>query len=437
MEPPLLAAVLIVKNEEDQLAGCLASLDRLRPVLAEVCVYDTGSTDRTCDVAERHGARVERGTWRNDFAAARNAAAAMTEASWILSIDADERIEADAVQIEGWLREGIADGSQGWDVINAVITDVDATGEPLARHPFCKLYRPEYAHWANPLHETVRLIREDRALRVADIPEGVIRFVHHGYANAEARKAKANRNALVAAAALTPEAIAALAPSEVAKRLSDLGRSLRAAGAMEDALERFQQARAVVGVQPETRLIVAQDYVAFLCDAGHHDEAQAVISEMRDLGADPDLVRWLHANLLMAMGRSAEALPLLRQLRTVRMSSTLELDGTAAVRALMGAALDAGEYDEALACCLQLLVSTGDVKRYGAQLMRLWGDQPVDLLARLLADVTPPERHGALRRALESQATWGALAAARLRPGGASSRLSENVFEVSSEGRFP
>ena len=83
------SAALIVKNEEDFLEGCLASL---QGIAGEVVIVDTGSTDRTKQVAERGGARVYDFAWSGDFSAARNYGLEQCRGEWILYIDADERV---------------------------------------------------------------------------------------------------------------------------------------------------------------------------------------------------------------------------------------------------------------------------------------------------------------------------------------------------------
>ena len=88
----LLDAVLIIKDEEQHLPRCLEALVRLKSVIGEICIYDTGSTDDSIAICESFGARVQRGYWDHDFARARNAASSMSRASWLLHVDADEVI---------------------------------------------------------------------------------------------------------------------------------------------------------------------------------------------------------------------------------------------------------------------------------------------------------------------------------------------------------
>jgi glycosyltransferase involved in cell wall biosynthesis len=81
--------VMIVRDEARCLARCLASA---RAFVDGIVVVDTGSVDATIEIARRHGARVERFAWCDDFAAARNAALAASDAPWRLVLDADEWI---------------------------------------------------------------------------------------------------------------------------------------------------------------------------------------------------------------------------------------------------------------------------------------------------------------------------------------------------------
>ncbi len=92
---PLVSAVVIAFNEERNLPRCLASL-RLGEVVDEVVVVDSGSTDRTVELATAAGARV----LHHDFEGhieQKNWAQGQAHGSWILSLDADEAL-SDALQ---------------------------------------------------------------------------------------------------------------------------------------------------------------------------------------------------------------------------------------------------------------------------------------------------------------------------------------------------
>jgi GT2 family glycosyltransferase/tetratricopeptide (TPR) repeat protein len=91
---PGISLCMIVKNEERFLERCLRSV---AGVVDEINVVDTGSTDRTIEIAKALGARVTHEQWRDDFALARNASLAMATRRWILQLDADEELSAESV----------------------------------------------------------------------------------------------------------------------------------------------------------------------------------------------------------------------------------------------------------------------------------------------------------------------------------------------------
>lgn len=82
---------MIVKNEEKNLARCLASA---KPVVHELVLVDTGSSDRTVELAKLFGVRVLRYVWQDDYAAARNVGLSAAQGAWILVLDADEVLSA-------------------------------------------------------------------------------------------------------------------------------------------------------------------------------------------------------------------------------------------------------------------------------------------------------------------------------------------------------
>ncbi len=84
-----LSLCMIVKNEEECLARCLRSV---RDLVDEIIIVDTGSADRTKEIAASFGARLFDFAWRDDFAAARNESVRHATGDWILVLDADETI---------------------------------------------------------------------------------------------------------------------------------------------------------------------------------------------------------------------------------------------------------------------------------------------------------------------------------------------------------
>ncbi len=82
-----LSLCMIVKDEEPHLAKCLMSV---KPIVDEMIVVDTGSSDRTKSIAAALGARVFDHPWTNDFSETRNHSLSKASGDWILVLDADE-----------------------------------------------------------------------------------------------------------------------------------------------------------------------------------------------------------------------------------------------------------------------------------------------------------------------------------------------------------
>jgi glycosyltransferase involved in cell wall biosynthesis len=84
---PTLTVVILTLNEERNIADCVASARSAD----EVIVLDSGSTDRTLELAKAAGARVELHAMTN-FAEQRNYANTLAKSDWVLHLDADERV---------------------------------------------------------------------------------------------------------------------------------------------------------------------------------------------------------------------------------------------------------------------------------------------------------------------------------------------------------
>jgi glycosyltransferase involved in cell wall biosynthesis len=83
-----LSAIVITRDEEANIAACLASVSFAR----EIVVVDSGSRDRTIELARAAGARVVQTPDWPGFGAQKNRALDLATQPWVLSIDADERV---------------------------------------------------------------------------------------------------------------------------------------------------------------------------------------------------------------------------------------------------------------------------------------------------------------------------------------------------------
>ena len=102
---PLLSAIVITRNEAANIGECLDSL----AFCDERIVVDCGSTDGTVEIARGKGARVEFHEWRG-FGAQKSYALSLATGTWVLSIDADERVTPElAAAIKAAIATGDAD----------------------------------------------------------------------------------------------------------------------------------------------------------------------------------------------------------------------------------------------------------------------------------------------------------------------------------------
>jgi len=85
----MLTLSMIVKNEEKYLKECLSSV---AGIADEIVIVDTGSTDKTLEIARQFNCRIFSFDWINDFSAARNYSLSKATGDWILYLDADERL---------------------------------------------------------------------------------------------------------------------------------------------------------------------------------------------------------------------------------------------------------------------------------------------------------------------------------------------------------
>lgn len=148
---PTVALCMIVRNEERNLGDCLACVHDL---VDEIVVVDTGSSDRTKEIAGQFGARVFDFPWVDSFAAARNESLRHARSDWIFWMDADDRIdEANRLKLKALF------GQLDWETAGYVMTCRVLPGRPEkpVRHvDHTRLFRNHpQVRWHYRVHEQI------------------------------------------------------------------------------------------------------------------------------------------------------------------------------------------------------------------------------------------------------------------------------------------
>ncbi len=181
---PKLSLCMIVRDEEENLAGCLLPL---RDIFDEIIVVDTGSQDRTVQIAHRLGAKVHYLPWEGDFAEARNASLKYARGDWVFWMDADDRLaRGEAIKLRMLAKSSPLDSYFLCKVVSTESNGVKT--EFLQLRLFPKL--PE-VKFENPVHEQVAYSLDRLGLK----PKVSSVTVHHlGYSNPEEYTRKVERN---------------------------------------------------------------------------------------------------------------------------------------------------------------------------------------------------------------------------------------------------
>lgn len=177
---------MITKNEEDVLSQCLESIKTL---VGEILIVDTGSTDRTIDIAETFGAKIYQHPWEDDFSKHRNQSISYASGDWILIMDADEVIaKRDLDRIRKIIETVCADGffftlrnyERAANMANVALNPGDyEEGEDFPGFIGCdliRLFRNDPAiYFTGQVHETVTqsIIQSNRITFNTGIP------IHH------------------------------------------------------------------------------------------------------------------------------------------------------------------------------------------------------------------------------------------------------------------
>ena len=193
--PAGISLCMIVKNEERFLAECLESL---KDVVDEINIVDTGSTDRTVEIARGYGAKIEFREWRSDFGWARNESLAMATRRWVIVLDADEELEPESRALLRSLRTVPADTTCVYvDIVNLID---DQTGVATMSHRLLRVFpNSPRMRFKGAIHESLALDEGGNGMAGVVSP---LRILHKGYTTEMLRdrdKDARNRPLVVAA----------------------------------------------------------------------------------------------------------------------------------------------------------------------------------------------------------------------------------------------
>ena len=179
-----ISVCMIAKNEDNHIEECLK---RLRPCRFEIIVVDTGSVDRTVEIAQRYADKVFHFAWCNDFSAARNFSVQQASNDWVLIIDCDEYLEnVNLAELE----EATARNSRSVGMIvrnnpYSIQGVRSVMSERLGR-----LFNRRYCHFEGIIHEQVFAL-DGREVDSFKIP---LTFYHEGYVSESGKRMRATRN---------------------------------------------------------------------------------------------------------------------------------------------------------------------------------------------------------------------------------------------------
>jgi len=286
---------MIAKNEAKDLPRCLASL---KPVVDEIVVCDTGSSDGTREIAEAFGARVVTHAWTGDFSAARNCSLAAATGAWVLVMDADEVISPFDYEA---LRE-LVGGSRGAATAYTLTTRnytnklVEKWQEHDGRYPLeeagrgwmpsdkVRLFpnRPEI-RFENAIHEMVEPALD--RLKVPYPPAPGVVVHHYGYLDDERQENKKTLYYEIGVKKLAESGGSPKAIVELAIQAAGIGRYEEAIGLWKRALE----------YNPESALAYFNLGYANLC-TGRYEDAYDATKRALELQGD---YREARANLAL------------------------------------------------------------------------------------------------------------------------------------------
>jgi glycosyltransferase involved in cell wall biosynthesis len=168
-----ISACMIAKNEENNIQRCIESYYN---IVNEIIVVDTGSTDKTVEIAKKFGAKVIHFEWQDDFSAAKNRALEEATGDWILFLDADEFFYEDCQEN---IPKAILEAERiKKNVIACPMINTDGLNGAVLEESYSLRILKKGFHYRYPIHEAAY---RKEGLKILEIPKDKIKIVHTGY----------------------------------------------------------------------------------------------------------------------------------------------------------------------------------------------------------------------------------------------------------------
>jgi tetratricopeptide (TPR) repeat protein len=236
---PKVSLCVIAKNEEANLPACL---EWVAGLVDEVVVVDTGSTDRTREVAARLGAKVFDFPWIDSFAAARNESLRRATGRWAFWLDADDRLDpANRDQLRA-LFAGLPEGGAAYVMKCLCLPDPGVVSPTVVDHLRLFPNHPEL-RWSYRVHE--QILPAVRRLRLEVLWSDVV--IHHtGYQESGLRRRKLERDLRLLGLEDGERPDDPFTLFNLGAVLQELGRGAEAVGYLRRSLERSQPGDSIV-----------------------------------------------------------------------------------------------------------------------------------------------------------------------------------------------
>jgi len=159
---------MIVKNEEQFLAGCI---EQALPYIDDIVVVDTGSTDETINIVQMYGAKVVKHVWQDDFAAARNVYMELLTEGFVFTLDADELILSET----GIFTRALAQRKDKKVYLYETYNYISETLPQFNLHTNVRLfYKDDKSKYTGLIHEQL-----DSPLEKCSVSNSIV--LHYGY----------------------------------------------------------------------------------------------------------------------------------------------------------------------------------------------------------------------------------------------------------------